>query len=356
MYMLLTNISLAHSQTHKAVFLIVVILSFLIVPPVLAQEIDAEVDFYLVPPEKESSLTVGDYITLRLDVTHPPNSVVTLPQIDEEEPWGDLEIIEQTESTTVQHGDGTATTSKDIIVAVYAPGQYQTEDVVVIHQKRDGTIEDLGAPVVPINVASVLVEGDTELRDLKDQAELPVPPIWPWIVLGVLAAFILAAILTALGLWLYHYWQRQQALGPDILTPVIVDTRPPEVIAYAELDRIETLDLPAKNQLKDHYSLVTDCLRKYIEGRYHISALEQTSDELQSVFAKSAKVSAELARTFMTFFVESDFVKFARYRPQPDDAYGLIDNARNIVELTTPTPPEDLTETIKHDDTMEVVV
>ncbi len=316
-------------------FIFLTLLFILSATSILAQAPDAEVDFYLIPPQDGSPLTVGDYITLRLEVKHPADSRVDLPVVDEV--WGDLEVVNQNAPTTVQNSDGTFTTGKNIIVAAYEPGQYQTESLVVSHQKGDGTIEELGAPIIPINIESILVEGDEELRDLKSQAELPLPPLWPIILASFIVFMLLGMALTGAGLWFYQRWKRQQLNAPELVTPAIIDIRPPEVIAYAELNRIEALNLPTKNQFKEHYSLTTDCLRKYIEDRYQITALEQTTAEIRTSFRLS-QISAAMVNLFMNIFVKSDFVKFARYRPDQQDARYLIAEARTLVQKTTPVP------------------
>ena len=87
--------------------------------PAMAQVPDAEVDFYVVPPEENHPFTVGDYIVLRLEVTHPADSRVELPRLEDQ--WADLAVINQTEPETVQNGDGTATTRKDRRVTFSPP-------------------------------------------------------------------------------------------------------------------------------------------------------------------------------------------------------------------------------------------
>lgn len=312
---------------------IALLLLILLQTPTVAQAFDAEVDFFIATPEEAMPFTVGDRITLRLEVRHPIDSRVTLPVIEEE--WGDFEVIDQTEPATERFSDGVAITRKDIVVSLFEPGSYQTPRLVVTHFKADGTSEELGAPVIPIKIESVLVEGDNTLRDLKAQVAMAVPPLWPWILAGFLLTLFVMGAIAGTGLWFYHR-RRQQALVPEAAVP-IVDPRPPEVIAYAELDRIEALDLPAKNQFKEHYSLVTDCLRRYIEGRYKIHALERTTDELRTSFRRST-VPLEVARRFVSLFAASDLVKFARFKPQPHQAYRLLEQARDIVQETTPLP------------------
>lgn len=323
---------------HPLLLLLFTLLLFqLLSLPAAAQTPDADVDFYLVPPEDNQPYTVGDHIVLRLEVKHPAGSRVELPQLADEQ-WGTLDVIDQTAPETAANGDGSVTTGKNIIVSAYEPGQYQTEALVVTHQKADGSVEELGTPVIPFTIESVLVEGDAELRDLKAQAILPVPPIWPLILAGLLGAILLAGVLAGAGLWWYHHKKSRQVFAPIPLTPM-VDPRPPEVVALAELDRIESLNLPANSQFKEHYSLVTNCLRRYIEGRYYIPALEQTTSEIRAAFDKST-TPKEAVREFTKMFMDGDLVKFARFRPHPQEAYVIVDEARTLVNTTTPQPEE----------------
>lgn len=312
-------------------YVLLLTLSFIcFVSPTAAQTpTDAKAKLFLKTP-KDQPLTVGDRITLRLEVTHPADSQVALPQVPEQ--WGPFEVVEQSPPDSVENNDGTTTTGKDIVITLFEPGQYQTPPLVVTHSQANGSQEELGTPVVQLTITSVLTD-DTDLRDLKPQAELPLPPIWPWVVATILASIFVLGLLAGLVLWVYDRRRRRASLE---LAPIpFIDTRPPEVIALTELDRIESLNLPARNEIKGHYSLVDVCLRRYIEGRYQIPALEQTSAELRTAFRKSA-TPAEDAAEFMDIFSESDLVKFARYVPHADNVNGLVNRARHLVHTTTP--------------------
>jgi hypothetical protein len=210
----------------------------------------------------------------------------------------------------------------------------QSPILVITQQKADGSTEELSAPIVQLTITSVLTD-DTNLRDLKPQVDLPIPPIWPWLVAGLVAMMLLLGLLVGAALWFYDRYRRR--VRPELAPALVVDTRSPEEIAYAELDRIETLNLPARHQIKEHFSLVDLCLRRYIEGRYQIPALEQTRFELQSAFHRAA-VLAEDKAEFMAILGESDLVKFARYLPHADNVAGLIQRARTLVRITTPVP------------------
>jgi hypothetical protein len=170
------------------------------------------------------------------------------------------------------------------------------------------------------------------LRDIKPQAELPEPALWPLLTGSLLTTLLLTGLLAGTALWLYHRWRTRPT--PAELPLPVIDTRPPEVIALAELDRIEAMNLPAENKLKEHYSLVSNCLRFYIERRYDIPALEQTTTELRTAFRRSTASMKDVA-AFMTIFSESDLVKFARYNPPPAEINSLVGRARIVVETTT---------------------
>jgi hypothetical protein len=295
-----------------------------------AQELESSVVF--VPQAIPEPLTVGDPVTLLLAVRHPLDTEVLLPVWDRE--LGGVEVLSQTAPQTVNNDNVSATTSQEIVVAVFAPGEYQIAPLTITQRRPDGSVSELQTPAISLAVSSVLTD-DLNLRDLKPQATLPEPPLWPWLVGGVWLAVLLTTVLAGSGWWIYQRWFKKP-VGP--IPPLTqLDPRPPEVIAQAELDWIERLNLPAQNRLKEHYSLVTNCMRRYIEGRYGLPALERTTDELRTGF-KAARTPTQNTTRFLNLFFEGDLVKFARYRPQPDDVAALIPEARRIVDDTTPVP------------------
>ena len=275
------------------------------------------------PPE--GGWTVGDRIPLRLRATYPAGLTVSLPELPEA--WGPFEVLQQSLIKPVGNEDGRLTTVREATVTLWAPGNHQTPALSVRYRGADDQLYEVSVPPLSITVVSVLAEGETEKRDLKPQASLPRPPIWPWILGGLL----LTASVGAVG-WATLARLRRRAVSSSAPTPVI-DPRPPHEIAYSELDRIAALNLPARGELKRHYTLVADCLRAYVQGRYHIPAMDQTTEELLAAFRR-AGVDRGHVHLFRELLAEADVVKFAKFFPPIEQAQMTIGQARHIVDVT----------------------
>ncbi len=269
----------------------------------------------------EGPFTVGDSVELQLAVTHPAGYHVIQPELPET--WGDFIVTSQSPATTVTLDDGTEMTMVVIDTRLFAPGEFSTPPLTVSITDGEGQLSEVTAAPVPVSLASVLVEGDSELRDIKPQAELPFVNLLPWIAAGLL----LAASATVAFLW----WKRRQAR----LALAAVDNRLPHEIALDDLSRIGQLGLPEQNRFKEHYTLVSDTIRIYIERTQGVPMLERTTGEIRSGLRNSS-LMANNTQKMISFLEESDLVKFSNFSPSEAEAYELITEARHIVEATKP--------------------
>lgn len=296
-----------------------ILLLLLLVGPVAAQTggpVQAEIG--VAPGEH----TVGDPIELTLTVTHPDDHQVILPQL--EETWGDFTVHAQSAPQTIINGDGTKTTTQIIDTRLFAPGSFDTPPLAIKAADATGQLTEVIASPASVHVSSVLVAGDTTLRDIKPQAELPFKALWPWVIGLTLVA-------TAAGASIFLFWLKKRR------GQVVVDNRLPHEIALDELARIEQLGLPRVGRFKEHYTLVSDCIRLYVEQRYRLPALERTTAEIREDLRR-APVDQRFASIFLQLLNEADLVKFAKYSPQVPDAQLLVTNTRAIVEMTKPSP------------------
>jgi hypothetical protein len=280
---------------------------------------------WMVGDAPENGWTVGDHIPLHLNVTYPAGMEVTLPELPAK--WGAFEVVEQTLAAPTENENGTFTAVRKALVTLWAPGDYQTAPFSVRYQGTDDQLHESLVSPLTITVASVLEEGETEKRDLKPQASLAHPPLWPWLLSGLR----LASLIGVVGWLLWTRLRRRPATAATHVIPI--DTRAPEEIAYSELDRIAALNLPAQGELKHHYTLITDCMRSYVQGRYQIPALDRTTTELMTAFRRSHVDRAHVG-LFRDLLNDADLVKFAKAHPSNQQANKAVTQARHIVDVT----------------------
>ena len=282
---------------------------------------DGGVEVRLEPSVGE--ITVGDPVLLTLEVVHPPGSQAIIPRLPKR--WGVFEVRVQSAAVTESDSDSDLTT-QTIEVTLFAPGRFETPELPVNVRDTEGNIVEFFAPTVSLTVASVLNEGDTELRNIKPQADVDVPPLWPW--------FALAAVLASLAAAAAYLLFRRSAELPGAAV-AFADTRPPYQIAMDELDRIERWDLPAEGRLKEHSILVTDCQRRYLEDAHHIPAVDRTNSEIRAGLRQS-QVPRDLAELTVSLLDDCDLVKFAKLEPDREVVRGFATRARDLVHSTRP--------------------
>lgn len=295
-----------------------ILIGLLAVMPAAAQE-NVEAQATLNAPE--AALTVGDPIALTLTVTHPAGDHVIAPEL--EQAWGDFVVQDISTPQFVDNGDGSATTTLVIDARLFAPGAFTTPPLTVKIADSAGQVVDVVAPPAAVEIGSVLVEGDTALRDIKPQAELPYVNLIPWIIVGVSLA--IAAVIIILAV------RRSRALR----ALAAVDNRLPHEVALDELERIEGLSLPEQARFKEHYSMISDCLRQYMEKRVDVPMMERTTAEIEAGLRQTS-LSRAVSGQYISLLDVSDLVKFSEFEPDVGNAYGLLESARQIVLNTKP--------------------
>lgn len=297
--------------------LMLITLLLLAVTPAAAQG-EGSVTATLSAPD--GPLTVGDPIPLTLALTHPAGYQVILPMLPDA--WGDFAVVSQSPATVVENADGTATTTLLIDARIFQPGDFTTPGIEVSVTDGQGGLQKVTAAPAAISIVSVLEEGDTELRDIKPQAALPMPAAWPWIVTGLATVALVAVVV----------WQARRR------EKLAVDNRQAHEIALDGLRILEGLRLPEQGRFKEHYTLVSDTVRVYVERRFGVPALERTTAEIRPDLA-GTDMAPDVSALLIAFLQESDLVKFSQWAPDVQSAQQLLAHARTIVEATKPEPP-----------------
>jgi hypothetical protein len=295
---------------------LILILALLIASPAAAQENDLiETSIGVTPGE----FTVGDPIQLQLVVNHPADSQVIFPELESE--WGPFIVQSQSPPESIVNDDGSKITTQMIDARLFAPGDYSTPPVPITVAGVDGQLSEVTIDPISVAIASVLVEGDEALRDIKPQAAIPYLTILPWIIAATVAVLIALIVI-------FFVRRRRSA---HVVSEA--DLRLPHEVALDRLARIEKLDLPNQGQFKEHYTMVSDCIRIYVERGFHIAVMERTTAEIQHNIRKTA-ISPPVVQQFLSLLDESDLVKFSKFTPVANEARQALQLGRTIVEET----------------------
>ncbi len=212
------------NKTPAIFTLLTVLLLIAAAPMVVQADSQLEATLYV----EDSAYTVGDPIHITLSVLHPAGYQVIFPKLDSD--WGEFVIKSTSPPNTVLNNDGTETSSQVLDARLFAPGSFTTPQVDLTVSDSDGNLNEITAAPLEISIASVLIEGDNQLRDIKPQAEIPFFNIWPWII--SLIFFVL--VIGGFGYLRTRYRANKQLAA--------IDNRLPHEVASDELDRIEGLE------------------------------------------------------------------------------------------------------------------
>ena len=277
-------------------------------------------------------LTVGDHVTLILEITHPADHAVVVPRLGAE--WGPFEIVSQTTAQTASNGDGTETTSQQLTVTIFALGAVQTPDLSISVRGPDGDVERVFPPPVRLTVSSVLSGSDEQLKDIRPPADLA-SPLWRRSAAFAIAAAAVLAVLAPSA-----YVASRRLRGRETRPTLAIDAEIPWEVATQEIDRVERLDLPGAGRFEEHFALVAGAIHAYVRAIYlgdagHRYATEMTTDEIGAAIWQSS-LDRNNARLVVDLLVEADLCRFSAYTPPETQAYDALRRAREILESTRP--------------------
>ena len=207
--------------------------------------------------------------------------------------------------------------AQDCELRLYELGVHEVPAVPVPFVAAAGDTLLRTTPSLAIEVISARSEGEDQLRDIKPPVLISGGvPLWVVVAVG-----LLALVLCALGgIWLWRRRTRTPEPPP-----------PPEPIDYAaEFARIAACGLLERGEFKTYYSLLSENLRRFLEERLAIEAMEQTTSELANAL-RGAEVEGALRQQIIDYLTAADLVKFARFHPALDEARRAPDGGLAIL-------------------------
>ena len=282
--------------------------------PAIIQEHEAE-GARLTLALDRVTLTTVETASLRLEVESDEADAVEFP--DSKDGFGKFAVIGDEPGGDRLLDDGRVVRQRNYVLQPFLAGEYEVPSLTAVLNGE----EEISTDPIAVAVTSVLDDPqDSELRDISDPVDVPMPRWW-W-----LAAAAAVIALVALAMWIRRRRAAASAPGPE----------PPHALALAALDALLAEGLPGPDGLKRFYLRLSDIVRRYIEDRFGLRAPEQTTEEFLAAMAAEPAIRSEHQRLLRGFLQQADLVKFAQLVPGQEEIDSAVGAARRFVQQTVP--------------------
>jgi hypothetical protein len=307
-------------------YMLYFLVSFLCLSQAQAQQIKVSTSL------EQDSIWLGDQIKMILVAEYPAGSVLTFPQLKDSLANG-IEVLSRIPADSSKLGDGIIQKRQSYIITAFDSGPHPIAPFLfALHGKTPQ--DSLRSNSVTLFVKVPSVDLKKGFADIKKPYGAPVTfkEIAPWILGFLLLACIVFLIIYAIS--------RKRRNIPLFILPS-KPKLPPHVIALGELDKLKEEQLWQHDKVKDYYTRLTDIIRVYLEDRYNVPAMEQTTHEILGDFkGENSQIKGKLYVGLEKTLTISDLVKFAKYTPLPDENHYVLVQAYTLVDETKPEPVE----------------
>ena len=269
-------------------------------------------------------IMIGEQTMLHVSVTTDKDKQVLIPMPREILTDG-VEVLSIFPPDTADIKNNRITIQYDLLITSFDSSLYLLPPFVVI----DGS-DTLYSNQVALKVSSpdVNLDNPEEYFDIKN--------VWrPPFVLSDYYALIYGVLFTLFLICVIGYFIQRMRNRPE-KTVAVPDAPklPPHELAMRELKSIHERKLWQQGRHKEYYTEITDTLRRYISARYGESVMEKTSSEILDVLRGEEPGNKAVNDTLKQILNLSDFVKFAKLHPVPDENDLTMFNANLFVEWT----------------------
>lgn len=270
-------------------------------------------------------ITIGDQVKFSIEIKKGRNVVINFPVFNDKL-TNEIEIIKVSPiDSSWSKTEEKSVLRQELLLTAFDSGLYYIPPIkfTFSDEKISDTIQ---TSATYLEVYSFPLDTTGTIRDIKaiEKAPLGFREVLPYVL-----------ILLVIGglIWFIFYYLKKKKKNEPVFgreKPV----EPAHIIAIRELDRLKAEKVWQRGLIKEYYSRLTEIIRRYIESRFEIIAMEQTTDEILHEFEEQKNLSKDDFKLLKDMLILADFVKFAKADPLPDENEAHFENAYAFVNNT----------------------
>jgi hypothetical protein len=274
-----------------------------------------------------SRIYIGDQIKFTITVDKPSNLKISFPVL-KDTLCKNIDIISgpHTDSSAIQNGR--IKVIQKYLITSFDSGLHKVRPVFA-EIKSAGGIKRFYSDYSALEVMRVRIappDTTAKIFDIIAPYKAPVTAgeILPWLL-----------IITIIGLIIWvsirYFRNHRKTSGEEI---AYVPPEPAHVIAFRELERLKNDELWQKGETKKYYTQLTEILRQYLENRFRVFSLELTTAETLEALVRSGFRKDGAYNELKSVLTGADLVKFAKYKPVPEENESHFQGSWNFVLST----------------------
>ena len=227
-----------------------------------------------------------------------------------------VEGIEIIKASKIDTTDGVIT--QEFVITAWDSGSYFFPSIAFSENSK--------TQALLLNVQTIILAEDAELKDIKQPIEEPIgwSDIWAWL-LGIL---ILSLIIFILRKYVLNKNKPSIIIKPKVIIAA-------DISALKELNALEKAKIWQEGNVKEYHSQLSEIIRRYTENRFQFIALELTTDEILQEL--KSILSDDQLNNLSTLLQRADLAKFAKSKPIDTENIESMVLAKGFVNATKQT-------------------
>jgi hypothetical protein len=267
-----------------------------------------------------NAMLIGDHVGLTLKYSGPAKSQVLWPFMPDTI-LGSITVIGRGKIDTSYSADKKSVTySQQLNFTCYDSGFYTIPAIPFKYRILPDTAGLVNATTMMLLAVHTLKVDTTQaIKPIIGPLKVPITfrEMLPWILAALAIVLIIAGVI-------WYLYRRRKMKPVFSLKPKAVLL--PHELALREIEKLRVKKLWQSGKVKEYHSELTEILRKYIEDRFQVPALEQTSAEIGASLKDHPECPGTELDRLGNLLILADMVKFAKAQPL------AVENEKSLVD------------------------